>query len=106
MTKIVNTLQESIAANLQWVVTDDEAFYCFSSYNEARECYERMLFNTAPRIIELNDLKPTQKFKVFKVGRKSGRRSIICRNLTENEAQKLVKSFPNSNRSMICYTVQ
>lgn len=47
-----------------------------------------------------------KKFKVFKVGRKSGRRSIIRRNLTEAEAQQLVKSYPNSSRSMICYTAQ
>ena len=46
------------------------------------------------------------KFKVFKVGRKSNRRSIIARNLTESEAQRLVKSFPNNNRSMVCYTRQ
>jgi hypothetical protein len=47
-----------------------------------------------------------KKFKVYKVGRKSGRRSIIRRNLTESEAQQLVKSFHNSNRSMVCYTAQ
>lgn len=46
------------------------------------------------------------RFKVYKVGRKSGRRSIIRKNLTENEARQLVKSFPNSNRSMVCYTRQ
>jgi hypothetical protein len=47
-----------------------------------------------------------KKFKVFKVGRKSGRRSIIRRNLTESEAQQLVRQYPNSNRSMVCYTAQ
>lgn len=47
-----------------------------------------------------------KKFKVFKVGRKSGRRSIIRRNLTENEARQLVKSYPDSSRSMVCYTAQ
>jgi hypothetical protein len=45
-------------------------------------------------------------FKVYKVGRKSCRRSIIRKGLTEQEAQTLVKSFPNSNRSMVCYTRQ
>jgi hypothetical protein len=45
-------------------------------------------------------------FKVYKVGRKSGRRSIIRRNLTESEAQRLVRSYPDSNRSMVCYTAQ
>lgn len=47
-----------------------------------------------------------KKYKVFKIGRKSGRRSIIRRNLSEHEAQQLVKSFPKSNRSMVCYTAQ
>jgi hypothetical protein len=46
------------------------------------------------------------KYKVFKVGRKSGRKSILARNLSEPEAQRLVKSFPDSNRSMVCYTRQ
>lgn len=48
----------------------------------------------------------TTKYKVFKVGRKSRRRSIIGRNLTEAEAQELVKSYPNNSRSMVCYTAQ
>jgi hypothetical protein len=47
-----------------------------------------------------------KKFKVFKVGRKSGRRSILRRNLTEAEAQQVVKSHPSSSRSMVCYTAQ
>lgn len=45
-------------------------------------------------------------FKVYKVARKSCRRSIIRRNLTEPEAQQLVRSYPNSSRSMVCYTRQ
>jgi len=48
----------------------------------------------------------TKMFKVYKVGRKSGRRSIIRKNLTEAEAQRLVKSYPDSNRSIVCYTAQ
>ena len=47
-----------------------------------------------------------KKFKVYKVGRKSCKRTIIRRNLTESEAQQLVKSYPNSSRSMVCYTAQ
>jgi len=47
-----------------------------------------------------------KKFKVFKVGRKSGRRSILRRNLSEAEARQVVKSYPNSNRSMVCYAAQ
>ena len=48
----------------------------------------------------------TQLFKVYKVGRKSGRRSILRRNLTEAEARRVVNSYPNSSRSMVCYTAR
>lgn len=51
----------------------------------------------------LTQVKPTM-YKVFKVGRKSGRRSIIRKYLTESEAQRLVKQYPDSSRSMVCYT--
>lgn len=47
-----------------------------------------------------------KKLKVFKVGLKSGRRSILRRNLTEAEAQQVVKQYPSNNRSMVCYTAQ
>lgn len=48
----------------------------------------------------------TQFFKVYKVGRKSHRRTILRRNLTEAEARRVVKSYPDNNRSMVCYTAQ
>ncbi len=54
----------------------------------------------------MSKIEQTPRFKVFKVGRKSGRRSIIRKGLTESEAQRLVRSYPNSNRSMVCYTRQ
>ena len=47
-----------------------------------------------------------KKFKVYKVGRKSSRRTILRRNLTESEAQQVVRSYPSSSRSMVCYTAQ
>lgn len=50
------------------------------------------------------DLKPL--FKVVKVFRKSQRRQIIRRNLSEGDAQILVKSFPHRNTSMVIYTKQ
>lgn len=46
------------------------------------------------------------KYKVFKVMRKSHRQTTIARNLTLEEAQRLVQSFPDSNRSMVCYARQ
>ena len=45
-------------------------------------------------------------YKVFKVFRKSQRRVILRRNLSEAEARILVNSYPESNRSMVCYTRQ
>lgn len=48
----------------------------------------------------------TQMFKVYKVGRKSHRRSILRKNLTEAEARRMVKQYPDSSRSMVCYTAQ
>ena len=46
------------------------------------------------------------KFKVVKIGRKSCRRSILERNLTEPEAKRVVARYPNNNRSMVVYTSQ
>lgn len=43
---------------------------------------------------------------VFKVFRVSRRRQIIRRGLTLEEAQRLVRSYPDSTRSMVCYTKQ
>lgn len=45
-------------------------------------------------------------YKVFKIGRISQRRQILRKGLTESEAQKVVQSYPDSNRSMVCYTKQ
>lgn len=45
-------------------------------------------------------------FKVVKIGRKSCRRKILERNLTEQEAQRVVNRYPTSNRSMVIYTRQ
>jgi hypothetical protein len=45
-----------------------------------------------------------QLYKVVRVFRKSGRRSVIERELTEPEAQRIVRSFPNNSRSMVTYT--
>ena len=42
------------------------------------------------------------KYKVVKIGR----RSILERNLTESEAQRVVARYPNSLRSIVCYFKQ
>lgn len=45
-------------------------------------------------------------FTVCRVFRVSGRREIIRRNLTEAEAQQVVRSYPDASRSMVIYTRQ
>jgi hypothetical protein len=42
-------------------------------------------------------------YKVIKVGRISQCKQILKRNVTEEEARKIVESYPNSNRSMVYY---
>jgi len=47
-----------------------------------------------------------KKYKVFKVFRKSGRKTILQRNLTKDQARIMVNSFPDSQKSMVCFTEQ
>jgi hypothetical protein len=47
-----------------------------------------------------------QLCKVVKIIRKSGNHITIRKNLTESEAQRLVKSFPSSEKSMVVYYKQ
>jgi len=54
-----------------------------------------------------NTTQPAKRYKVYKIGRKygmSGRRQLLAKGLTEPEAQRLVRSFPDSSRSMVIYT--
>lgn len=44
-----------------------------------------------------------QKFKVVKIMRVSGRRQVLERNLTEQEARRVVARYPDSSRSMVVY---
>jgi hypothetical protein len=45
-------------------------------------------------------------YKVFKVFRVSGRRSIIRKGLTRDQGMQLVRSYPDSNRSMVVFDKQ
>jgi len=45
-------------------------------------------------------------YKVFRVMRVSSRRSILARHLTLEQAQRMVRSFPDSSRSMVCFTAE
>ena len=44
-------------------------------------------------------------YTVYKVFRKSGRRVILERNLTLEEAKRVVNRYPNSNTSMVIFTI-
>jgi len=48
----------------------------------------------------------TERYKVVKVFRVSGRRKVLEKNLTKEEAQRVVNSYPNSNRSMVVFSKQ
>lgn len=45
-------------------------------------------------------------YKVYRVFRKSGRRQILRRDLTRDEAKTLVNSYPDSNTSMVVFDKQ
>lgn len=45
-----------------------------------------------------------KRFKVYRVYRNSCRRVLIETNLTEGEAQRVVKQHPTINYSMVVYT--
>lgn len=47
-----------------------------------------------------------KKYIVHKVFRKSGRRQVIAKNLTRDEAKRLVNSYPDSNTSMVIFNEQ
>lgn len=45
-------------------------------------------------------------YKVVKIFRKSNRRELIRRNLTIDEAKRLVNSYPDKNNSMVVFYKQ
>lgn len=47
-----------------------------------------------------------QRYKVVKVMRKSGRRQVLERGLTLEEAKRCVQRHPNSERSMVIFHAQ
>lgn len=57
-----------------------------------------------------NSTTETQLYKVFKVMRTSSKKTIIAKNLTEAQAQKMVQSDilinPDAKKYMTCYTKQ
>ena len=55
-----------------------------------------------------NDMRKqkTELFKVYRVSRKTARKTVLERNLTREQAKRLVNSFPDSDKSMVCFTKQ
>ena len=45
-------------------------------------------------------------YKVVKLYRKSGRRQVLSKDLTKEEAMRIVNSYPNSNSHMIVFMKQ
>jgi hypothetical protein len=48
----------------------------------------------------------TGTYQVVKLFRKSGRREIIQKNLTREEAKRVVNRYPDSNRHMVIFEKQ
>lgn len=46
------------------------------------------------------------KYKVVKIMRVSGRRQILERNLTREEAKRVVNRYPDSTRSIVVFMKQ
>jgi hypothetical protein len=61
----------------------------------------RAIANGSPILVEVPP--PSARFKVVRIGRKSHRRTVLERNLTESEAQRCVARSPDSSRSIVCY---
>lgn len=45
-------------------------------------------------------------YKVYRVYRASGRREILARGLSREEAQDMVADYPDRNTSMVCFDKQ
>jgi hypothetical protein len=78
----------------------EKAVNAFSFYNCTNEAgrYPHYYIDTpAPQP------QPEQLYKVYKVGRKSYRRTILYRNLSLDEARRTVNRYPDSTRSMVVF---
>jgi len=54
----------------------------------------------------MSEKKYIGTYKVVKIGRKSGKRTVLHRDKTQEDAQRLTNSYPDSNRSMVVYFKQ
>ena len=54
----------------------------------------------------LGSVEGNEKYKVVKVFRVSRRQEVLERNLTREEAKRVVNRYPDSNRSMVVFMKQ
>ena len=60
----------------------------------------------SPLPCQYHEIHMEKRFKVVKIGRKSMRRTVLRRNLTEAEARQVVNRYPDSTRSMVVYMAE
>lgn len=54
----------------------------------------------------MEEQQNTQRYKVIKFFRVSGRREILRRGLTRDEAMSVVNQYPDSTRSLVGFELQ
>jgi hypothetical protein len=54
----------------------------------------------------LGSIEDNEKYKVVKVFRVSRRQEVLERNLTREEAKRVVNRYPDSSRSMVVFMKQ
>ena len=54
----------------------------------------------------MENLTYTGTYKVYKIFRKSGRREVIARGLTREEAKSMVMRYKDSSHSMVVFDKQ
>jgi hypothetical protein len=54
----------------------------------------------------MQEQENTQRYKVIKFFRVSGRREILRRGLTRDEAMRVVNQYPDSTRSLVGFELQ
>ena len=54
----------------------------------------------------LGSIEDNEKYKVVKIFRVSRRQEVLERNLTREEAKRVVNRYPDSSRSMVVFMKQ
>lgn len=62
--------------------------------------------STPATTVQCATVEPEPLYKVIKVFAKSARRQVLERNLTKEQAMRVVNSFPDSSTSMVVFTKQ